>query len=337
MTTITTSVAGIALAAALTGLLVHGAAQAQAQAQAPSPQAFPTRPIQMVVPFAAGGAIDQMARAMGASLSRELGQQVVVENKPGAGGNIGAEQIAKAAPTGYSVLVGTSATHGVNPALFPRLPFDAVRDFTPIAHWGSVPNVLVVRASSDIRSVPDLIAQAQREPGKLTFGSAGNGTSLHLAGELFKQAASVDMTHVPYKGGAPAAVDLLGGNIAMMFDTVTVSLPNLKAGKTRALAVAAAQRHPALPDVPTFAELGYPSVVCATWAGMFVPAATPPAVVAALTAANRRALADPAVVEVMNNTGVQIHFMDSAAFGDYVGSEIALWGGIVKKGNIRAD
>jgi tripartite-type tricarboxylate transporter receptor subunit TctC len=335
MTTITTSVAGIALAAALTGLLVQSAAHAQAQA--PSPQAFPTRPIQMVVPFAAGGAIDQMARAMGASLSRELGQQVVVENKPGAGGNIGAEQIAKAAPTGYSVLVGTSATHGVNPALFPRLPFDAVRDFTPIAHWGSVPNVLVVRASSDIRSVPDLIAQAQREPGKLTFGSAGNGTSLHLAGELFKQAANVDMTHVPYKGGAPAAVDLLGGNIAMMFDTVTVSLPNLKAGKTRALAVAAAQRHPALPDVPTFAELGYPSVVCATWAGMFVPAATPPAVVAALTAANRKALADPAVVEVMNNTGVQINFMDSAAFADYVRSEIALWGGIVKKGNIRAD
>jgi tripartite-type tricarboxylate transporter receptor subunit TctC len=333
MTTFTASAAGIARAAALTGLLAHGAAQAQALL----PQAFPTRPIQMVVPFAAGGAIDQMARAMGASLSRELGQQVVVENKPGAGGNIGAEQIAKAAPTGHAVLVGTSATHGVNPALFPRLPFDAVRDFTPVAHWGSVPNVLVVRASSDIRGVPDLIAQAQREPGKLTFGSAGNGTSLHLAGELFKQAANVDMTHVPYKGGAPAAVDLLGGNIAMMFDTVTVSLPNLKAGKTRALAVAAAQRHPALPDVPTFAELGYPSVVCATWAGMFVPAATPPAVVAALTAANRKALADPAVAEVMNNTGVQIDFMDSAAFADYVRSEIALWGGIVKKGNIRAD
>jgi len=333
MTTNTASVAGIALTAALTVLL----APAPARAQAAAPQAFPVRPIQMVVPFAAGGAIDQMARAMGASLSRELGQQVVVENKPGAGGNIGAEQIAKAAPTGYAVLVGTSATHGVNPALFPRLPFDAVRDFTPVAHWGSVPNVLVVRASSDIRSVPDLIAQAQREPGKLTFGSAGNGTSLHLAGELFKQAANVDMTHVPYKGGAPAAVDLLGGNIAMMFDTVTVSLPNLKAGKTRALAVAAAQRHPALPDVPTFAELGYPSVVCATWAGMFVPAATPPAVVAALTAANRKALADPAVMEVMTNTGVQVNFMDSPAFGEYVRSEIALWGGIVKKGNIRAD
>ena len=319
------------------GAIVFAGVLATGLAQQAGAQDYPARPVQMIVPFAAGGAIDQMARAMGASLSRTLGQSVVIENKPGAGGNIGADQVAKAAPTGYTVLVGTSATHGVNPALFPKMPFDPVKDFVPVAHWGSVPNVLVVNANSGIKSVADLVARARRDPGKLTFGSAGNGTSLHLAGELFKQAAGVDLTHIPYKGGAPASVDLLGGNISMMFDTVTVSLPNLRAGKTVALAVAAKERHFALPDVPTFAELGFPSVVCATWAGMFVPAGTPPAVVQALERANRIALQDPAVTDVMRNTGVQVNYMDSPAFGSYVKSEIALWGDIVKRGNIRAD
>ncbi|MDH2234734.1 tripartite tricarboxylate transporter substrate binding protein [Pigmentiphaga sp. GD03639] len=300
-------------------------------------QDYPSRPVQLIVPFAPGGAIDQMARAMGAALSRELGQPIVIENKPGAGGNIGAEQVARAAPTGYVLLVGTSATHGVNPSLYAKLPYDAVKDFVPVAHWGSVPNVLAVNAASSIRSVEDLVAQAKREPGKLTYGSAGNGTSLHLAGELFKQAAKVDLVHVPYRGGAPASLDLLAGNITMMFDTVAVSLPNLRAGKTRALAVAAPARHFALPDVPTFAEKGYPSVVSATWAGVFAPAGTPAAVVQKLEDANRRALEDPAVAEVMRKTGVQVEFRGSRDFATYVASEIALWGNIIRSNNIRAD
>ncbi|VCU69059.1 Tripartite tricarboxylate transporter family receptor [Pigmentiphaga humi] len=300
-------------------------------------QEYPTRPIQLIVPFAAGGAIDQMARAMGGALARELGQPVVIENKPGAGGNIGADQVAKAQPTGYVLLVGTSATHGVNPSLYPKMPFDAVKDFTPVAHWGSVPNVLVVNASSNIRTVPELIAQAQRDPGKLSFGSAGNGTSLHLAGELFKQAAKVNLIHVPYRGGAPASLDLLAGNITMMFDTVAVSLPNLRAGKTRALAVAAPARHFALPDVPTFAELGYPDVVAATWAGVFAPAGTPEAIVKKLTEANRKALEDPNVVDVLRKTGVQIDYKNSPDFGKYVAGEIALWGDIIRRNNIRAE
>ncbi|OVZ59144.1 hypothetical protein CDO44_13330 [Pigmentiphaga sp. NML080357] len=300
-------------------------------------QDYPSRPIQMVVPFAAGGAIDQMARAVGAALSREVGQPVVIENKPGAGGNIGAAQVAKASPTGYTLLVGTSATHGVNPSLYSQLSYDAVKDFVPVSHWGSVPNVLAVQSSSAIRSVEDLVAQAQREPGKLTFGSAGNGTSLHLAGELFKQAAKVDLVHVPYRGGAPASLDLLAGNITMMFDTVAVSLPNLRAGKTRALAVAAKARHFALPEVPTFAEKGYPSVVSATWAGIFAPAGTLPAVVQRLDEASRKALEDPSVVEVMRKTGVQIDYKNSGDFAAYVASEIALWGDVIRRNNIRGE
>ncbi|MBX6318571.1 tripartite tricarboxylate transporter substrate binding protein [Pigmentiphaga sp.] len=300
-------------------------------------QDYPNRPLQLIVPFAAGGAIDQMARAVGSALSRELGQPVVIENKPGAGGNIGAAQVAKAAPTGYTLLVGTSATHGVNPSLYSQLPYDAVKDFIAVAHWGSVPNVLAVLATSDFQSVEDLVAQAKREPGKLTFGSAGNGTSLHLAGELFKQAAQVDLVHVPYRGGAPASLDLLAGNITMMFDTVAVSLPNLRAGKTRALAVAAKTRHFALPDVPTFAEKGYPSVVSATWAGIFAPTGTPAPVVQRLEEATRKALEDPTVVEVMRKTGVQIDYKNSVDFAAYVDSEIKLWGNIIRSNNIRGD
>lgn len=300
-------------------------------------QEYPTRPIQMIVPFAAGGAIDQMARAMSNALSQELGQSIVIQNVPGAGGNIGAEQASRATPNGYTLLVGTSATHGVNPALFPKLGYDAVKDFTPVAHWGAVPNVLVVNVASPIQSVDDLIARARSAPGKLTFGSAGHGTSLHLAGELFKQAAKVDLTHVAYRGGAPASMDLLAGSISMMFDTVAVALPNLRSGKTRALAIAAPERHFALPDVPTFAEKGFPSVVASTWAGVFAPAGTPAAVVRRLEQAQRKALEDPAVVAVLRNAGVQIAYKDSKAFTQYVDSEIKLWGDIVRRGNIKIE
>ncbi len=315
-------------AIALTCTLLAGAVHAQE---------YPTRPIQMIVPFAAGGAIDQMARAMSNALSQELGQSIVIQNVPGAGGNIGAEQASRATPNGYTLLVGTSATHGVNPALFPKLGYDAVKDFTPVAHWGAVPNVLVVNVASPIQSVDDLIARARSAPGKLTFGSAGHGTSLHLAGELFKQAAKVDLTHVAYRGGAPASMDLLAGSISMMFDTVAVALPNLRSGKTRALAIAAPERHFALPDVPTFAEKGFPSVVASTWAGVFAPAGTPAAVVRRLEQAQRKALEDPAVVAVLRNAGVQIAYKDSKAFTQYVDSEIKLWGDIVRRGNIKIE
>ncbi|MCX7144462.1 MAG: tripartite tricarboxylate transporter substrate-binding protein, partial [Proteobacteria bacterium] len=206
-------------------------------------------------------------------MSKEIGQTVIIDNRPGAGGNIGAEIVAKSTADGYTLVAGTSATHGVNPTLYAKLPFDARRDFAPVAHIAGVPNVLVVTPASGIRTLEDLIKQARANPGKLSFGSAGSGTSLHLAGELLRGEARIDLLHVPYKGAAPANTDLLGGQITMMFSTVPVALPLIRSGKLLALAVTAKNRHFALPDVPTFGELGYPSVESETWTGLFAPAA----------------------------------------------------------------
>lgn len=300
-------------------------------------QNYPSRPITLIVPFAAGGAIDQMARAVGLALSQELGQNVVVDNKTGAGGNIGAGHVAKAEPNGYTFLVGTSATHGVNPTLFKKIPFDARKDFIPVAELGYVPNVLVVRSDASWKDVKGIVDDAKNNPGKLTFGSAGNGTSLHLAGELLKEASNIDMTHVPYKGAAPASLDLLAGNIAMMFDTVSVSVPNLRAGKTCALAVTTKNRYFALPDVPTFGELGYPGVVSETWAGIFAPAKTPAEIINRIDQAVKKALEEPRVAETMRNAGAQVDYKNSREFTEFVDREIKFWGDVVRKSNIQVD
>ncbi len=315
--------------AALAGLLIWtGAAAADA---------FPTKPVHIVVPFAAGGAIDIIVRASAQQLSQELGQPVVVDNRPGAGGNIGAETVARSAADGYTLLAGTSATHGANPALYAKLPYDARRDFAPIAHIAGVPNVLVVTPASGIRSVEELVRQARANPGKLTYGSAGSGTSLHLAGELFRSEARVDLLHVPYKGAAPATTDLLGGQISMMFNTVPVALPLIRSGKLTALAVTAQQRHFALPDVPTFAEKGYKSVESATWVGLFAPAGTAGDRVDKLAQALERALRDKAVIALLRQQGAEPQFMPSAAFARYVDSEIARWSGVVQAAGIKLD
>ena len=287
-------ICGIFAALLLTGAATSALAQ----------DAYPAQPIRLVVPFPAGGAIDIISRTVAAGMSKQLGQPIVVENRAGAGGNIGTDVVAKAKPDGYTLLAGTSATHGVNPALYPKIPFNARDDFIPIAYWGGVPNVLVVSKASGIASLDELVAMAKREPDKLTFGSAGNGTSLHLAGEMFQRAAGVKLVHVPYKGGAPAATDLLGGSITMMFDTVAVSLPNLRAGKLVALAVAAPERHFALPDVPTFAEKGYAAVESSTWTGLFAPKGTAADVVRKLAQASAAALKDPEVEKTLRASGV---------------------------------
>ncbi|MDB5900302.1 MAG: tripartite tricarboxylate transporter substrate binding protein [Ramlibacter sp.] len=298
---------------------------------------YAQKPIRLVVPFAPGGAIDAMSRPVAEALGRELGQVVLVENKAGAAGNIGAALVAKAAPDGYTLLVGTSATHGANPSLFARLPYDALADFEFISLWGSVPNVLVVNAESGAKTVDELIARARREPGKLTYGSAGTGTSLHLAGVLFEKAAGVELTHVAYKGGAPASMDLMGGNIAMMFDTVSVSLPNLKAGKLRALAVAAPERHFALPDVPTFAELGLKNVEAATWAGVFAPKGTPAPVLEELRAAHVKVLADKKVQDALRANGVQLMPWQGERFRGFVQAETRRWAQVVKDAKIAPE
>jgi tripartite-type tricarboxylate transporter receptor subunit TctC len=315
--------------AALAGvLIVTGAAAADA---------FPAKPVRIVVPFAAGGAIDIIVRTSAQQLSKELGQTMVIDNRPGAGGNIGADIVAKSAPDGYTLVAGTSATHGVNPSLYAKMPYDVRRDFVPVAHIAGVPNVLVVTPASGIRSLEDLIKQARANPGKLSYGSAGSGTSLHLAGELLHIEAGIDLLHVPYKGAAPANTDLLGGQINMMFSTVPVALPLIRSGKLTSLAVTAKKRHFALPEVPTFAEKGYPSVESETWTGLFAPAGTPRAVVDALAQALERALSEKSVVELLRQQGAEPQFMGPDAFGRYVESEIVRWGNVVRTAGIKLE
>ncbi len=300
-------------------------------------QAFPAKPLRIVVPFAAGGAIDIIVRASGQQLSKELGQPVIIDNRPGASGNIGADAVAKSAADGYTLVAGTSATHAVNSALYAKLPYDIRRDFVPVAHIAGVPNVLVVTPASGMRSVADLVKQARATPDKMSYGSAGSGTSLHLAGELFNSAAQVKLLHVPYKGAAPATTDLLGGQITMMFNTVPVALPLIRSGKLTPLAVTSRKRHFALPEVPTFAELGYASVESETWVGLFAPAGTPREVVDKIAQALDRALRETSVVDLLRQQGAEPHFMDPSEFTRYVDSEITRWGGIVRATGIKLD
>ena len=298
-------------------------------------QKYPTRPIKLIVPFAAGGAIDVMTRPIAEAMARELGQNIVVENKAGAAGNIGAAQVAKSPADGYTLLIGTSATHGANPALFATPGYDAIADFEPIMLFGGVPNVLVVNAEKGDKTLGDIIRRAKAKPDTLTYGTAGAGTSLHLAAVLFEQSAGVKLVHVPYKGGAPASVDLMGGQIDMMFDTVTVSLPQIKAGKLRPIAVAAAERHFALPDVPSFAELGVQGVDASTWAGMFAPKGTPAAVVKALRDAADKAMKDARVQEALRSSGFQLMAWPGERFGAFVAKETKRWGKVVKYAGIQ--
>ncbi|TFZ02587.1 tripartite tricarboxylate transporter substrate binding protein [Ramlibacter henchirensis] len=298
---------------------------------------YPQQPVKLIVPFAAAGAIDNITRTVAQQMSRELQQSVVVENRAGAAGNIGAAAVARAQPDGYTLLVGTSATHGANPSLFNKPGYDAFNDFEPIAYFGSVPNVLVVHPQKGPRNVAELVARAKAEPGKLTYASAGLGTSLHLAGVMFERASGVQLTHVPYKGGAPASVDLMGGVVDMMFDTVAVSLPLVQSGKTRALAVASAERHPSLPEVPTFAELGFKGVEAGTWAGLFAPKGTPADVVAELRRASDAALADNGVRTSLRGMGVQTVSRSGPAFREFVQEEIRKNAQLVKAAKISPE
>lgn len=319
----------------LAGACALGAALA---ASAPAlAQTYPSKPVRIVVPFAAGGAIDLVVRATTQQLTKELGQAIVIENRTGAGGNIGTEAVAKSTPDGYTLLAGTSATHGANLGLFAKLPYDPRRDFAPIAHLSGVPNVLVVTPASGLKSVEELIKRARAEPGKLTFGSAGNGTSLHLAGEIFASEARVQLVHVPYKGAAPATTDLLGGQITMMFNTVPVALPQIRGGKLVPLAATSPKRHFSLPGVPTFAELGYKGMTLATWTGLFAPAGTPKDVVDKLTAAVERSLRDKGVDEALRAQGTEPEYMAPEAFARYVDSEITRWSGVIRQLNIKPD
>src|SRR5499427_9104623 len=247
-----------------------------------SAQNYPNKPIRLVVPFPAAGTTDILAREVGQRLSVTLGQPVVIDNRPGAGGNIGADVVAKSAPDGYTLLMGTVGTHAINPALYPKMPYDHVKDFAPITLCARVPNVLVLNPASaqkyQVASVSDLVRAAKANPGKLNVASSGNGTSIHLSAELFKSMTGTYMTHLPYRGSGPALIDLLGGSVDLMFDNLPSSLPHIKAGKLKALAVTSAVRSSVLPDLPTIAEAGgapLKGFEASSWFGLLAPAGTP--------------------------------------------------------------
>ena len=320
----------LAGAAVLAGLLGLGAGPAQAQD-------YPTKPVRFVVPFAPGGTTDVLARLLGEKLSASLGQQFVIDNQAGAGGNIGTAQVAKAEPDGYTILMGTVGTHAINQSIYPRLPFDPIKDFAPVTLVATVPNVLVVNPEVPVHSVAELIELAKAKPGELNFASSGNGSSIHLSGELFKSMTGVDMVHVPYKGSGPAVVDLLGGQVEMMFDNLPSSAPHIKAGKLRPLGVTSKERSPTLPDVPTIAEAGVPGYEALSWFGVLVPAGTPDAVVTRLQQEIAKILADPAMRERFAELGAVPAGDTPAEFAAFIGSETAKWADVVQKAGITLE
>jgi tripartite-type tricarboxylate transporter receptor subunit TctC len=305
-----------------------------AGAQAP---AYPTKPIRLVVPFPAGGATDILAREVAKHLTDAWGQSVVVDNRPGAGGNIGSELVAKAAPDGYTLEMGTVGTHAINASLYSKMPYDHVKDFVPVILVAGVPNVLEVNPALPVNSVQELIAYAKANPGKLNFASSGSGTSIHLSGELFKVMAGVQMTHVPYKGSAPALQDLIGGQVQLMFDNLPPSLPQIKAGKLRALAVTSAGRAPALPDTPTVAEAGLPGFEASSWFGVLAPAGTPPEIVNKLNAEIAKWLASPGAKEKLANVGANIAGGTPEDFARHIQAETTKWAKVVKESGAKVD
>ena len=304
-----------------------------AQAQA----AFPSKPITIIVPFSAGGTTDSLARVVGLHMGTDLGQPVVVDNRAGAGGNIGGQAAARANPDGYTLFMGTVGTHAINQSLYKKMPFDPIKDFAPLSRVAMVPNLLVVNPGQPYKSVKELIAYGKAHPGKINFGSSGNGSSIHLSGELFKQMTGVDMQHVPYRGSAPAVSDLLGGQISVMFDNMPSAIQHVRGGKLRALAVTTAKRSPALPDVPTIAEAGVPGYEATSWFGLLAPAGTPAPIVAKLNAAILKALADPEVKKKLAEQGAESHGEKPEEFAAFIKSETAKWGKVVKESGASLD
>jgi len=300
-------------------------------------QAYPTKPVTIIVPFAAGGTTDILARIIGQALTAELGQSVVVDNRAGAGGNIGGQAAAKAAPDGHTLFMGTVGTHAINASLYKKMPFDPVKDFAPLTRVANVPNLLVANPAQPYKSVKDLIAYAKANPGKVNFGSSGNGSSIHLSGELFKSLAKVDMQHVPYKGSAPAVTDLLGNQIGIMFDNMPSAIQHVRSGKLVPLAVTTAKRSPELPNVPTIAEAGVPGYEATSWFGMFAPAGTPAPVLAKLNAAIVKVLAQPDVKKKINEQGAEVYSETPEQFAAFIQAESVKWGKVVKESGASLD
>lgn len=305
-----------------------------AQATAP---AYPIKPVRLIVPMAAGGNGDIIARLMGQDLTVALGQPVLIENKPGAGGNIGADAVAKSPADGYTLVLGAVGTHAINASLYKKMPYDIQRDFVPVTMMAAVPNVLVVHPSLPVHSVQELIAYGRKNPGRLNFASSGAGSSIHLSGEMFKSMTGVDMAHVAYKGSAPALTDLVGGQVQLMFDNLPTSLTHIQAGRLRALAVTSLERSPSLPAVPTLAESGLPGFEAGSWFGILAPAGTPRDVVATLDRDIQKSLATPEMKKKLIDRGFQPIVKGPEPFAKYIGQEIKKWDRIVKQSGATAE
>ena len=306
--------------------------------------AWPAKPVRIVVPFPPAGTTDILARALAPELQRVFGQPFVIDNKPGAGGNTGSAEVAKAAPDGYTYIMGTVGTHAINPALYPRMPYDHVKDFVPVTLVAGVPNVLVVNPAAaqkyGINTVADLVRVAKANPGKLNFASSGNGTSIHLSGELFKSMTGTFMVHLPYRGSGPALIDLMAGNVDLMFDNLPSSLPHIRSGKLKAIAVTSAARSTALPDVPTVEEAGGPLLKgyeASSWFGLLAPAGTPKDIVDRVQAESAKALAAPAIKERLQAQGAIPSGNTSAEFARFIADETAKWAKVVKASGAKVD
>jgi tripartite-type tricarboxylate transporter receptor subunit TctC len=307
-------------------------------------QSWPGKPVRIVVPFPAGGTTDILARALAPELQRVFGQPFIVDNKPGAGGNVGAADVAKAARDGHTFLMGTVGTHGINVSLYPKLPYDPVKDFVPVTLVAAVPNVLVLNPAKaqqlGIDSVADLIRYAKANPGKLNMASSGNGTSIHLAGELFKTMTGSFMVHMPYRGSGPALIDLIGGNVDLMFDNLPSALPQIKAGRLKAIAVTSNQRSQAVPELPTIEQAGGPLLKgyeASSWFGLLAPAGTPMEIVNRIQQESAKALALPALKERLLSQGAIPSGMTSAEFAKHIEAETAKWAKVVKASGAKVD
>ncbi len=299
-------------------------------------QAYPNKPIKFVVGFAPGGATDVVGRLMAKKIGDALGQPIIIENRAGGSSNIGAEAVVRAAPDGYTFYV-CAITSAINVSLFPKLPFDFAKDFEPVALFASVPNILVVHPSVQAKTLKELIELARAQPGKLSYASSGSGTSIHLCGELFKMLAKVDLVHIPYKGSGPAMVDMVGGQVQVMFDNMPSALPHVKAGKLRALAVTSAQRSLSAPDVPTMGEAGLAGFDVQSWFGLVAPKGTPKEIIARLNTESVKALGTVDIKERFMELGAVPGPMSSEAFGDFIRSEITRWSEVVKASGAKVE
>ncbi len=300
-------------------------------------QAYPAKAVKLVIPFPPGGPLDLAGRAIGQKLQDAWGQPVVIENRPGAGGNIGADAVAKAAPDGYTLVMGALSTHAVNPHLFAKMPYDALKDFAPVTLVAVTPNVLVLNPAVPAANVRELVALAKASPGKLSFASGSNGSAGHLAGELFKTLAGIDIVHVPYKGGAPAMQDLLGGQVQFMFDNLANSTAQLKAGKLKAFAVTTAKRSVFAPELPTMAEAGVPGFDISTWYGILAPAGTPPDIVKKLNAEIVRILASEDMRDKLKAQGAEPSPTSPEEFATFIRAEWTKYAKIVKDSGAKVD